>query len=77
MGTSLSWTSQYGYIGFSSPTYGFPVNDAIGEALGIHGAVAAEDEPILHLVLKTARPIRSVTNQAFLKLLVSKVRKLS
>ena len=37
VGSALSWTSQYGYVGFSAGKYGFPVDGAIGEALNEQG----------------------------------------
>ena len=36
-GKALTWTSAHGYVGFSAPSYGFPVSHAIGEALNERG----------------------------------------
>jgi penicillin V acylase-like amidase (Ntn superfamily) len=36
-GKSLSWTTKYGYLGFSAPKYGFPVDGAVGESLNEKG----------------------------------------
>lgn len=37
VGKALAWTSLYGYVGFSAPKYGFPINGAVGEALNEAG----------------------------------------
>lgn len=37
VGKPLSWTSKYGYLGFSSPKFGFPIDNAIGEAINEKG----------------------------------------
>ena len=37
VGAPLTWTSTYGYLGFASPKYGFPINDAVGEAINEAG----------------------------------------
>ena len=37
VGSALSWTSKYGYLGFASAKFGFPIDNAIGEALNEKG----------------------------------------
>jgi penicillin V acylase-like amidase (Ntn superfamily) len=37
VGSTLSWVSKFGYVGFSAPKYGFPMDDAVGEALNEAG----------------------------------------
>jgi len=37
IGKSLQWTSTVGYVGFSSPRFGFPMDNAVGEALNERG----------------------------------------
>jgi len=62
VGTALSWTSKHGYVGFSSPKFGFPVDGAIGEAINEKGlscgalalvpsrmTAASADRPNLHM----------------------------
>jgi len=36
-GTAFSWTSKYGYLGFTAPAHGFPSNNSIGEAMNEAG----------------------------------------
>ena len=36
-GESLRWRSKFGYLAFSAPLSGFPVNDAVGEAMNEKG----------------------------------------
>lgn len=37
VGKPLEWTTKYGYLGFSSHKYGFPVDGAVGESLNEKG----------------------------------------
>eukprot|EP00966_Prymnesium_polylepis_P311081 7187205-Prymnesium_polylepis.1 len=36
-GDALTWTSSYGHVCFTAPKSGFPVDDAVGEALNERG----------------------------------------
>ena len=36
-GTALQWTSRYGSVVFTAPEHGYPMDDAVGEALNARG----------------------------------------